>query len=157
MKRTITVTVELPMYLKQYLTTIYGPEPIRFPKHSLYNRFLVKASDPFPQKKSEYHVFGNNLVEIIMPWSHLKDPRTFNYIGYRDQINLRSEIVSDFNYDFIRFVKKKLAAGVLRKDATLEFMKSYNIDESHYSFECFYRNYHRRKRRLHVTIDESDE
>ena len=151
----ITVSIEVPAYLKNYLLALYGPEePIKFKNRSVYNRFLIQNTGPWPEQITKKNLVKAGNIDVILPWNMFKDPAKCNYIGWEDQKRFRAEIIADFKSDFFAFIKEKMGEGFLRKDATILFMNTYNISDSDLSFDAFYRNFNRKMaiRRIKLSL-----
>ncbi len=143
-----TISLELPSYLKNYLLKLYGPqEPIRFKQRSLYNRLLLKYAGSWPTVMTRYHLMRKNELKIFMPASPGRHPKRYSYLSKDDACFIRSEISMDFMSDYISFVKHKMRKGLLRSEATILFMETYNISDSDLSYDAFYRYFSRREKK----------
>lgn len=151
----ISVLVEVKPYIKAYLCTLYGSQPVCFPRKSMYNRFLIQKIVRRPDNAA-IDLDRDGKIEILLPFNPVKNVYTYNYIGRDEQEKLRKMFKDDFTIDFREFIKEKLRDGWNRKEATILFMKAFNIAEDDISFSAFYRDYSRQLQKKRLTYCESD-
>lgn len=151
----VSVLVEVKSYIKSYLQTLYGGEPVIFPRKSMYNRFMLQKVVRRPANaKIDFDRAGK--IEILLPYNAIKNVQVYNYLGRDEAENLRKMFKDDFTIDFREFIKERLRDNWNRKEATLMFMDAYNISEDDISFAAFYRDYSRQLRKRRLTLSESE-
>lgn len=151
----VSVLIPIKSHHKAYLTTLYGTEPIAFPKKHIFNRFLIqhihtRPLDVLPDVDRE------GKIEIFLPYNPCKNVRVHNYLSRESMEDFRKLINWEFSIDFREFIRAKIEDGFKRKDATLLFMDLYKISEDDISFSAFYRDYSRQIRKRHAKYSESD-
>jgi len=163
----VTLLLKVPKYIKNYLISLYGQEPVFFPKKSDYNAFLLrKLTRPPVNNRPDFfcnlagsckfeslscdRYIRNNYLEIAVPYSEFKNIDANNYLGRDPRHILRREIERHFIYDFHNFIREQMREGIERRIATITFMGKHNILEDDLSFSAFYRDFNRmlQKRRL---------
>ncbi len=163
----VTLLLKVPKYIKNYLISLYGQEPVFFPKKSDYNAFLLRnltrppvnnrpdffcnlaGSCKFESTWCENYI-RSNYLEIAIPYSEFKNIDANNYLGRDARKIFRREIERHFVYDFHTFIREQIRQGIERRIATINFMELHNIMEDDLSFSAFYRDFNRmlKKRRL---------
>lgn len=122
----------MKLYLKEFLISLYGEEPIRFKEGSDLLEFvhILRAKPP----KSS--ILGLKLTEdtnteIVIPFQkNGRDPRTYNYLGKRAQIELQRKIHTLFCVTLNDFVAHKVHVEGFSWQAAIElFADEYEITE----------------------------
>lgn len=152
----ITVDIEIRPYLKKYLLAKSENklEPLKFPRKSDYNIMLLNLVTnyntltriPIADKENVLNYFKpskqectNGSVLIILPFNSKKDVRSYNYLGINNKRKFRQEIRLDFNFEFSRYLYRKLKNGTERTIIVNEFKKLFNITEDDLKSETLYR------------------
>ena len=86
----VTTKIKLKPYLREFLIAKFGEEPIRFPENSdllaLIHVLRIK-----PPKRDIVQDDVN--TEIVIPYQRLgRDPRTYNYLGKRAQMEFQKRV-----------------------------------------------------------------
>lgn len=122
----ITTKIRLKPYLKEFLIHFYGEEPIRFPQDSDLLVFLhVYRSKP-PRIKPQMDEAN---TEIVVPFQKSgRDPRTYNHLGKRAQIELQRKVHTLFCATLNDYVANKVHVEHLSWQAAIElFAEEYEI------------------------------
>lgn len=143
MPSNMTVLIPMKSYLKKYLISIYGAEPIEFPHRHQYNTFLIRRlSRPPVDFKPTFD--RENCIEIVLPFNHLVDVNYKFHLSIRDCASFRKEIDREFMYDYICVIQEFMKQGYNRIQATTLCMAVYNIVDEDISFDAFYKNFYRK-------------
>lgn len=86
----VITKIKLKPYLREFLIAKFGEEPIRFPENSdllaLIHVLRIK-----PPKRDIVQDDVN--TEIVIPYQRLgRDPRTYNYLGKRAQMEFQKRV-----------------------------------------------------------------
>ncbi len=98
----VTSRIRIKEYLKEYLISIYGSEPVRFPDDSdlLATLHDVRITRPRNAPDDE-----ENNLEIVIPYQKIgKNARTHNYISRRGQLELQKKVQRLFSASLNEFV-----------------------------------------------------
>lgn len=98
----VTSRIKIKEYLKEYLISIYGSEPVRFPDDSdlLATLHDVRITRPRNAPDDE-----ENNLEIVIPYQKVgKNARTHNYISRRGQLELQKKIQRLFSANLNEYV-----------------------------------------------------
>ena len=98
----VTSRIKIKEYLKEYLISIYGSEPVRFPDDSdlLATLHDVRITRPRNAPDDE-----ENNLEIVIPYQKVgKNARTHNYLSRRGQLELQKKVQRLFSASLNEFV-----------------------------------------------------
>lgn len=150
----ITVDIEMKPYLVKFLLSKSenGNLPIKFPRKSHYNLMLTNLvsnynslnSIPIEDRQNVIDYFrpsrqGTEGVAIILPFNDRKNILSYNYLSVASKKKFRGEVRLDFNYEFSRFMFKKLREGVPRNIICEKWKKMHDITEDDLKTESLYR------------------
>ena len=102
----VTTKIKLKPYLREFLIAKFGEEPIRFPGNSdllaLIHVLRIK-----PPKRDIVQDDVN--TEIVIPYQRLgRDPRTYNYLGKRAQMEFQKRVHTLFCITLNDYVAHKV-------------------------------------------------
>lgn len=136
----ITISIRVQPYLVDFMVSIYGPQPIEFPRKDNFNRILNVFLDKEPESKSHYNPTETNL-DILLPYFEDKNVLyNFHLSSVQKRILVR-KIEDKFRLSFRDEVDQYLLLGFTRIEAIYFFMEKYNIREE--SIEMLKKDYHR--------------
>lgn len=128
----ITTKIKLKPYLKEFLIHLYGKEPIRFPEDSDLLVFLhtFRTKPPRPDIQQS-QVMAETNTEIVLPFQRAgRDPRTYNHLGNRAQIEFQKKVHTFFCVTLNDYVACKVHVQNFAWQAAIElFAEEYNITE----------------------------
>lgn len=129
MKSRITATVKLDSRLKSFVLSVYGKEPVYFPKRDKLNSLLsVLLSKPPLDFKFTTLDPVNDLV-IILPYFEHLNINSHNYLSDRSQRVFAKRIKTLFDVAFVDFIDKCFLDGIDRVDAVNLFIDKYNLPD----------------------------
>jgi hypothetical protein len=124
----MTISIRIQPYLVDFMESIYGPQPIEFPRKDNFNRILNKFLDKEPATSSRYRRDDTNL-EIQLPYFEDKDVMYhFNLTACQERI-LANKIEDLFKLSFRDEIDQYLLLAVQRIDAIHLFMDKHKIRE----------------------------
>ena len=98
----VTSRIRIKEYLKEYLISIYGSEPVRFPDDSDLLATLHDVRITRPRNAPDD---AENNLEIVIPYQKVgKNARTHNYISRRGQLELQKKVQRLFSASLNEFV-----------------------------------------------------
>ena len=126
----VTISIELPEYLGQWLVNAMGGrEPVVFPKGSAFNSFLRV----FLRNKRESDrviIDSGSGVRIVVPHFPGKDPESYNYLPHNARESFVSLIRDSFDVELFTEMSSFPTATQKRKGAELLnlWMEAHGID-----------------------------
>ena len=123
----VTTKIKLKPYLREFLIAKFGEEPIRFPENSdllaLIHVLRIK-----PPKRDVVQDDVN--TEIVIPYQRLgRDPRTYNYLGKRAQMEFQKRVHTLFCITLNDYVAHKVHVEQFEWQAAIElFAEEYHIE-----------------------------
>ena len=143
----VTSRIKIKEYLKEYLISIYGSEPVRFPDDSdlLATLHDVRITRPRNAPDDE-----ENNLEIVIPYQKVgKNARTHNYISRRGQLELQKKVQRLFSASLNEFVSDCRTKGY-EYQASIEMFADLHNLQSISIGDLKKKDYRRRvKKRLH--------
>lgn len=126
----ITTRIKLKPYLREFLIHLYDDEPIRFPQDSDLLVFLHTFRTKPPRIKTHSLEEETN-TEIVIPFQkNGRDPRTYNHLGKRAQIELQRKVHTLFCATLNDYVARKVHVEFLSWQAAIElFAEEFEITE----------------------------
>lgn len=154
MSSPISVSIEMPTYLKKYLISesINKCEPLIFPPKHDYNILLTRLISNHPSARTRYDV---PRVKIKLPFNEIKDVYFYNSLGRESRTIFREQVQRDMYYDFRVILKDLLLAGEQRKIAIEKFFLAHKISDDDLKYESFYRNFTRFIQKMRVKYSKS--
>jgi len=148
----MTISIRIQPYLVDFLTAVYGPQPIAFPRKDNFNRILNKFMDREPATYSNYHRSDTNL-EIQLPYFEDKNVLyNFSLSPIQESI-LIDKIENMFKLSFRDEIDQCLLIGIKKIDAVHLFMDKYKIREE--SIDMLLKDYHRfRQNRYQINFQK---
>ncbi len=125
------VQVNCEPYLIRFLETLYGPQPISFPRKSNFNAILDVFLDKPPFNYSEPD-YGEHSLKILLPYFENKDIRSYNYLSPKKQVTFTKEIWKYFKISYRNEIAKYIVLGLDRKDAIELFIEKYNLSQDNW-------------------------
>jgi len=123
----LTVHIEMKPYLKAFLLSIYGDEPVFFPKrdklNDLLQLLLVKPSKNHKPQKPD----RKNSLEVILPYFENLNIYSYNHLSRRSQVSFVNFLKKRFWVTFEDFMNECARNGLLRSDAIDLFIEKYNL------------------------------
>jgi len=151
----VTTLIPLKSHHIAYLNSLYGKQPMTFPKKNVFSRFfLTRLNVPPLDYYPDTVRYGT--LEILLPYNIIKDVRTYNYLSLESKEFFRKLVSIEFQLDFQGFCRLKISQGFTRKAATILFMNLYNIQDDDLSFSAFYRDYSRKLHTRRLKYYESE-
>lgn len=136
----MTISIRIQPYLVDFLESIYGSQPIVFPRKDNFNRILNKFLDREPARSSNYRRGDTNL-EIKLPYFENKDVMyNFNLTTCQERI-LVNKIEDMFKLSFRDEIDQYLLLDIPRIDAIHLFMDNHKIRED--AIEMLKKDYQR--------------
>jgi hypothetical protein len=136
----MTVSIWLRPHLVDFMVSIYGPQPIGFPRKDNFSLMLHK----FLQKETpSYSRYRKGYAKLTMKLPYFEDKNVlsnFNLLPWQ-QATLISKIEVIFRLTFRDEINEFLLLGIKRKDAIYLFMEKHGISED--SFDMLKKDYHR--------------
>ncbi|MGA2824316.1 MAG: hypothetical protein ABSE72_12420 [Bacteroidales bacterium] len=122
------IKIKCDFYLIRFLESIFGPQPIKFPKSHNFNNILSYNLGFIPPDYQDPD-FGNETLLVELPYFENKDPRVYNYLSPKQQKIFRDEVYCLFKLTFRTDITKILLMQFKRqKKRALEmFIDKYNI------------------------------
>lgn len=123
----ITTRIKLKPYLREFLIAKFGEEPIRFPENSDLLVFVHEFRTKPP--KITVHNSEEN-TEIVIPYQKQgRDPRTYNYLGKRAQMEFQKKVHTLFCATLNDYVAHKVHVLGLEWQAAIElFTETFQIE-----------------------------
>ena len=130
-------------------------EPIKFPIKHYYNRLLLRLVSNYSNLKSipikdkqvvldylkpSQEKTSDNGAVIILPTNRHINVRYYNYLSGASEREFRITVRTDYNIDFMLYLKKELKKGKQRIQIVNDFKKKYNITEDELKSETLYRH-----------------
>jgi hypothetical protein len=125
----ITVFIKLKPYLKAFLVSVYGKEPIFFPRSkedrfvNIIEKLLIKPPENYQveQLDREQH------IEVILPFYMFTNIYSKNYISHKSQRIFEERVNSIFWEVYYDFMDDCLSDDISRNLATNLFIEKYNL------------------------------
>lgn len=136
----ITISIRIQPYLVDFMVSIYGPQPIEFPRKDNFNRILEMFLDKEPATMSNYKRGDTNLT-IKLPYFEDKNVLyNFNLTAVQEKI-LISKIEDRFRLSFRDEMDQYVLLGLSRIDSIYLFMEKHSIRED--SIDMLKKDYQR--------------
>jgi len=136
----MTISIRIQPYLVDFLTKVYGPQPIAFPRKDNFNRILNKFMDREPATYSSYHRSDTNL-EIQLPYFEDKNVLSNFSLSPVQHSILVAKIEDMFKLTYRDEIDQCLLLGIKKIKAIHLFMEKYEIREQ--SVDMLLKDYHR--------------
>jgi hypothetical protein len=122
------IKIKCEVYLIRFLESVYGAQPIKFPKGSNFNNILSYNLGFTPPDNKDTG-YGEETLLVEIPYFENKDPRVYNYLSPKKQEIFRDEVYCLFKMTFRTDITKILLMQFKRqKKRALEmFIEKYNI------------------------------
>jgi len=129
----VILRLKCDQYLIRYLETLYGDQPIVFPKKSHFSKFLdvFLLQPPLDYVETDH---GENTLSILLPYFEDKDVRSYNYLTKKRQEAFINEIRKHFKITYRSEIAKSLVCGLDRQDALAIFIEKYNLSQDTWDF-----------------------
>lgn len=126
MSSPVILKVKCRTYLIRFLEHTFGPQPIAFPRKHDFNNILdfLLAKPPLDYHEPDY---GEETLEIKLPYFEDKDVRSYNYLSAFKQDKFEARIAQYFKIVYHAEINKYINLAFLRKDAIELFMDEYNL------------------------------
>lgn len=124
----ISISVRCAPHLVQFMTSIYGPQPINFPRKDNFSLLLNFLLEKEPMN---YCNFESDLKELKILLPYFDDKNVlYNYIltPLKEAIFI-NKIDERFNLAFIDEMNKSTLLGINKIDSVHLFMDKYNLSE----------------------------
>jgi hypothetical protein len=139
-----TVKIKIKPYLKQFLISVYGEEPLYLPKRDkLADRLawcLNKPPDQIPPPDPEAN------LEIVLPWFEQVNIHQYNYMSRRGQYAFELFVQQRFWVTFEEFMDLNYRAGLTKYASFMLFLERYNIEEDSSMAQSLYKSLYRSRR-----------
>jgi hypothetical protein len=123
----LTISVPCPLYLIQFLETLYGKSPVVFPRGSNFNAILDVFLEKQPVNPKAGPSPDENLLIVALPYFEHKDIRSYNYLTHGKEQVFIKELWKFFKITYRAEIAKSICLGLERKDAIELFVEKYNI------------------------------
>ena len=136
----MTISIPIAPYLRDYLISQFGEEPIRFDQRSDEARRLTDLlNKPVPGKINQ----GN--LAITLPGCDYKRPEVYNYLSDNSISVFRNYIYVKWWDTFREEIRKNahVYPGILRKDNINMVLEKYDIESENLDFETCKKHYYR--------------
>lgn len=121
----VTSRIKIKEYLREYLISLYGAEPVRFPDDSDLLATLHDVRITRPKNVPEEED-GN--LEIVIPYQKIgKNARTHNYISRRGQLELQKKIQRHFSASLNEYVSECRIKGYEYQASVEMFADEHNL------------------------------
>lgn len=125
-----TVNIKCYSYVISYIESIYGPQPICFPKKDRFNTMLAFSVIKTPRDYSGEPDFGENTLSVCLPGMEDKNVQTWNYVPECAKREIASAMkalmFSEFHCHMDRAKSKDIAFNV--HSSIYLFMEKYGIN-----------------------------
>lgn len=135
---TVTIKIELPSYLRDWLIATHGGEtPVRFRKGSAFASLLrVFIRNKRERENDEPSGEGTvEIVEIVVPKFPGKDPAYHNYLPRNARVNLQDLIRDAFDVALYSELKSFLNIGRRLNDIVYSWMEDNGIELTDRNYE----------------------
>lgn len=123
------IYIKMPSYLRQWFIQRHsGTDPVRLNNGSIESK-LVKLAVVKPPASAIPHRKGEDEVAICIPYSKMRDPRTYNHITETGKRALLENIKNSFDVDCWTFLHDFGKIGKQQKDLIYLFMEQRGILE----------------------------
>lgn len=150
-----TVNIKCYPYVISYIESIYGPQPICFPKKDRFNTMLAFSVIKTPRDYAGEHDFGNETLSVCLPGMEDKNVQTWNYVPECAKREIASAMkalmFSEFHCHMDRAKSKDIAFNV--HSSIYLFMEKYEICPS--AFDMFLQARKRYLTKLRVARNKS--
>lgn len=136
----ISINIRCPKHLVQFIESIYGKQPISFPRKDHFNSVLNFLLQKEPENFTNFHAGRINL-KILLPYFEDKNV-LYNYIltPCGETIFIKS-INETYKMVFRDFMNKLNMIGVSKIDSIYFFLETYTISED--NIDMLLRDYQR--------------
>ena len=142
----MSISIRLKPYLVDFMISIYGPQPIVFPRKDNFNRILNKFVEKDPPAYSNYSRGETNL-EIQLPYFEDKNVLSNFSLSPVQESVLVSKIENVFKLTFRDEMDQWLLLGMLKIEAIHLFMEKHAIRED--SIDMLLKDYQRFRNCFH--------
>ena len=123
-----TVHIRMKPFLKAFVVSVYGPQPVFFPKRDKLNDLLqlLLAKPPSsikPIKPAE----RSGYLEVILPYFENLNINVYNHLSENSQAAFEKRIKSRFWVTFEDFMDEAFRHGLQKNDAITLFMEKYDL------------------------------
>ncbi len=122
----MTIRIQCPAYLIDYVCSVYGPMPIKFNKASVYHKLIGFYLQKQPEKVS-IPDYGKETLIISLPHFEMKNIDCYNYLPPLGAETLRRMIKKEFTIRMFNEVSAALISGCDKKAAIEYFIDRYNL------------------------------
>lgn len=124
----ISITVRCAPHLVQFMTSLYGPQPITFPRKDNFSLLLNFLLEKEPENYCNFES-GAEKLEIQLPYFEDKNVM-YNYIltPLKESVFI-NKIDERFRLAFIDEMNKSTLLGINKIDSVHLFMDKYNLSE----------------------------
>lgn len=136
----MTIWIRIQPHLVDFLTAVYGPQPVAFPRKDNFNRILNKFMDKDPATYSSYHRSDTNF-EIQLPYFEDKNVLSNFSLSPVQHTILVAKIENMFKLTYRDEIDQYLLLGLKKIEAIHLFMEKYKISEE--SIDMLLKDYHR--------------
>ena len=126
LKDRITVSIKIKPFLKAYLLSIYGNEPIFFPKQDKFNDRIAFLLDKQPPDNTIKPASSDHLSVIIPYFEHI-NITSFNYMSENSQLVFENAVQSRFWVTYEDFMDECFKQDIQVSKAIVLFIEKYKL------------------------------
>jgi len=136
-------------YLKAFVLSVYGKEPVFFPKRDKLNDLLqILLAKPPSNYKPIKPKDKNSCLEVILPYFENLNISTYNYLSELSQRAFEKRIKSRFWVTFEDFMDESFRNNLTKADAIALFIEKYNLPYDSYIEDMLRKSIYRSRRIL---------
>ncbi len=142
MSSQITVAIKIKPYLKDYIISTYGPEPVKITESNRLAPLFLKRLCKVPENYKPLKDYKDYII-FELPYGE-KNIRYNNYIPEDKQKYIAEFFESECKSQFRMFMNENQDkfSGVI-KDVIFEFMRVYDINSGEDTYETLKKDYYR--------------
>lgn len=144
------LTIPVPAYIKDFLTSIYGTEDINLPKNDRLSMILKAHVRPGLPKGRHQDLPKDTKVRFS--FTHLKAGPMAIWLRQQEQRLINQYLIEYVFYPlFYEKVDSLVGRGMCIQDAIDEFVKLFNLNYDHIQFETLKKRYYRYRKASEIT------
>jgi len=136
-------------YLKAFTISVYGSEPVFFPKRDKLNDLLqILLTKPPAEHKPIRAAEKVDYLEIILPYFETLNINSYNFLSARSQRSFGKRLKSRFWVAFEDFMDEAFRNNMTRTDAIALFIEKYELPYDGYIEDMLRKSIYRSRRIL---------
>ena len=147
----LTVFIKIKPYLKAFLISVFGEEPVFIPKNfdglyiNIFEKLLIKPNVrdiiSIPDNKNDY-------IEIILPYYPNTNINVKNFLSANSQRIIEQRIADIFWETFYHYISDLLKHNISINGAIYSFMERYNLPFDSNIEDTLKKSHYRRKNKF---------